>query len=66
MSLGVPVVDTAVEGLHGVLADGRGVLAAADDSAALARAIDWPGRASRSTRHGGGAPVAAQAPTDHR
>jgi DNA invertase Pin-like site-specific DNA recombinase len=37
MSLGVPVVGTAVEGLHGVLADGRGALAAPEDSAALAR-----------------------------
>jgi glycosyltransferase involved in cell wall biosynthesis len=40
MSLGVPVVGTAVEGLPGVLADGRGVLAAPEDPAALARAID--------------------------
>jgi glycosyltransferase involved in cell wall biosynthesis len=47
ISLGVPVVGAAVEGMHGVLADGRGVLAAPEDSAALARAINWAGRARR-------------------
>ena len=40
MSLGVPVVGTAVEGLPGVLGDGRGVLVAPDDPAALADAIE--------------------------
>jgi glycosyltransferase involved in cell wall biosynthesis len=39
MSLGVPVVGTAVEGLPGVLGDGRGVLVAPEDPAALADAI---------------------------
>jgi glycosyltransferase involved in cell wall biosynthesis len=40
MSLGVPVVGTAVEGLPGVLGDGRGVLVAPEDPAALAAAIE--------------------------
>jgi len=40
MAHGVPVVATAVEGLPEVLADGRGVLVAPDDPAALARGID--------------------------
>ena len=40
MSLGVPVVGTAVEGLPGVLGDGRGVLVAPEDPAALADAIE--------------------------
>ena len=40
MSLRVPVVGTAVEGLPGVLGDGRGVLVAPDDPAALADAIE--------------------------
>ncbi len=40
MSLGVPVVGTAVEGLPGVLGSGRGVLVAPEDPAALADAID--------------------------
>jgi glycosyltransferase involved in cell wall biosynthesis len=39
MRLGVPVVGTAVEGLPGVLGDGRGVLVAPEDPAALADAI---------------------------
>jgi glycosyltransferase involved in cell wall biosynthesis len=39
MSLGVPVIATAVEGLPGVLAEGRGVLVAPEDPAALARAM---------------------------
>ena len=39
MSLGVPVVGTAVEGLPDVLGDRRGVLVPADDPAALAGAI---------------------------
>jgi hypothetical protein len=40
MSLGVPVVGTAVEGLPGVLGNGRGVLVAPEDPAALADAIE--------------------------
>jgi glycosyltransferase involved in cell wall biosynthesis len=40
MSLGVPVVGTAVEGLPGVLGDGRGLLVAPEDPAALADAIE--------------------------
>jgi glycosyltransferase involved in cell wall biosynthesis len=40
MSLGVPVVGTAVEGLPAVLGDGRGVLVAPEDPAALAAAIE--------------------------
>jgi glycosyltransferase involved in cell wall biosynthesis len=40
MSLAVPVVGTAVEGLPGVLGDGRGVLVAPEDPAALADAIE--------------------------
>ena len=40
MSLGVPVVGTAVEGPPGVLGDGRGVLVAPEDPAALADAIE--------------------------
>jgi hypothetical protein len=40
MGLGVPVVATAVEGLPGVLGDGRGVLVAPEDPAALAAAIE--------------------------
>src|SRR5215207_3277844 len=40
MSLGVPVIGTAVEGLPGVLGDGRGVLVAPEDPAALADAIE--------------------------
>jgi glycosyltransferase involved in cell wall biosynthesis len=40
MSLGVPVVGTAVEGLPDVLGDGRGVLVAPEDPAALADAIE--------------------------
>jgi glycosyltransferase involved in cell wall biosynthesis len=40
MSLGVPVVGTAVEGLPGVLGAGRGVLVAPEDPAALADAIE--------------------------
>jgi NAD(P)-dependent dehydrogenase (short-subunit alcohol dehydrogenase family) len=39
MSLGVPVVGTAVEGLPAVLGDGRGVIVAPEDPTALARAI---------------------------
>jgi glycosyltransferase involved in cell wall biosynthesis len=39
MSLGVPVVGTAVEGLPGVLGSGRGVLVPPEDPAALANAI---------------------------
>jgi glycosyltransferase involved in cell wall biosynthesis len=40
MSLGVPVVGTSVEGLPAVLGEGRGVLVAPDDPAALAEAIE--------------------------
>jgi glycosyltransferase involved in cell wall biosynthesis len=40
MSLRVPVVGTAVEGLPNVLGDGRGVLVAPEDPAGLAEAID--------------------------
>jgi glycosyltransferase involved in cell wall biosynthesis len=40
MSLGVPVIGTAVEGLPAVLGEGRGVLVAPEDPAALAGAID--------------------------
>jgi glycosyltransferase involved in cell wall biosynthesis len=40
MSLGVPVVGTAVEGLPGVLGDGRGVLVPPEDPVALAEAIE--------------------------
>jgi glycosyltransferase involved in cell wall biosynthesis len=40
MSLGVPVVATAVEGLPTTLARGRGVLVAPDDPTALAVALD--------------------------
>jgi glycosyltransferase involved in cell wall biosynthesis len=40
MSLGVPVVGTAVEGLPAVLGDRRGVIVPPEDPAALARAID--------------------------
>jgi glycosyltransferase involved in cell wall biosynthesis len=40
MSLGVPVVGTAVEGLPAVLGDARGVLVTPEDPTALARAID--------------------------
>jgi glycosyltransferase involved in cell wall biosynthesis len=39
MSLGVPVVGTAVEGLPAVLGDERGVIVAPEDPTALARAI---------------------------
>jgi glycosyltransferase involved in cell wall biosynthesis len=39
MSLGVPVVGSAVEGLPAVLGDGRGVIVAPEDPTALARAI---------------------------
>jgi glycosyltransferase involved in cell wall biosynthesis len=39
MSLGVPVVGTAVEGLPSVLGGGRGMLVPPDDPAAIARAI---------------------------
>jgi glycosyltransferase involved in cell wall biosynthesis len=39
MALGTPVVASAVEGLPGVLADGRGILVAPEDPAALAAAI---------------------------
>jgi glycosyltransferase involved in cell wall biosynthesis len=47
MSLGVPVVATAVEGLPGVLGDGRGVLVAPEDPAALS---PWPGVRGRRGR----------------
>jgi glycosyltransferase involved in cell wall biosynthesis len=40
MSLGVPVIGTAVEGLPGVLGDGRGVLVEPENPAALADAIE--------------------------
>jgi glycosyltransferase involved in cell wall biosynthesis len=40
MSLAVPVVGTAVEGLPGVLGNGRGVLVRPEDPAALAKAIE--------------------------
>jgi len=40
MSLGVPVVGTAVEGLPAVLGDERGVIVAPEDPTALARGID--------------------------
>jgi glycosyltransferase involved in cell wall biosynthesis len=39
MALGVPVVGTAVEGLPLTLADGRGIVVAPEDPAALARAL---------------------------
>jgi glycosyltransferase involved in cell wall biosynthesis len=39
MSLGVPVVGTAVEGLPAVLGDERGVIVAPEEPTALARAI---------------------------
>lgn len=39
MALGTPVVAAAVEGLPGVLADGRGILVAPEDPDALAAAI---------------------------
>ena len=52
MSLGVPVVGTAVEGLPSVLGDGRGVLVAPDDPDAMADAIDGvlSGRLSTNLR----------------
>jgi len=52
MSLGVPVVGTAVEGLPGVLGDGRGVLAPPEDPVALADAIEavLSGRLRTDTR----------------
>src|SRR5829696_1750156 len=52
MSLGVPVVGTAVEGLPAVLADERGVIVAPEDPTALARAIDdvLSGRISTNLR----------------
>lgn len=40
MALGVPVIGTDVDGLPDTLADGRGIVVAAGDPAALARAID--------------------------
>ena len=40
MGLGVPVVASAVDGLPETLADGRGVLVAPEDPAALARALE--------------------------
>ena len=40
MGLGVPVVGTDVDGFPGTLGDGRGVMVAPDDPAALAAAVD--------------------------
>ena len=52
MSLGVPVVGTAVEGLPSVLGNGRGVLVAPEDPCAMAHAIDGvlSGRLSTNLR----------------
>ena len=60
MSLGVPVVGTAVEGLPAVLGDERGVIVAPEEPTALARAIGDVLRGRIRTHLPHGAPVRAR------